>query len=523
MARALPPNDPAGAADAQLRAEIARRTDAERNLADANARLHALLATASDPVVTVTSVGAVIDWNHAAERAFGYTRQEALGRSLTELIVPPSHRERHAAGMARYLAGGEPRILNRRVEMQAQRRSGEIFDVELSVWPVHTAGGLTFSSFVRDISQRKAAAAALAASEAKYRKVVENVNEGILVTAAGRILYANPRALALTGQDEASAMARPFIEFIHPEDRERVLANHLRRMRGEPVENHYQFRVVHRDGSTRWLEISAVQFDWQGAPSTLNFLVDVTQRRQAEEDMRHALQRERELSEMKSRFVAVASHEFRTPLSAILSSVELIEDYGDRLPPAEQREILGLIKTSVLRMNGMIEQVLMTSKLDSGKFVFQPQPTAVPQLLAQVAAEMDQASRQAQRIAIDCQGVDDARLLDAPLVRHILVNLLGNALKYSPEDRPVHCVATGDGTRLHLHVRDQGIGIPADDMPRLFQSFHRGGNVGNVPGTGIGLHVVKQCVDLHQGAIAVESTPGGGTTFRVDLHAPRVA
>jgi PAS domain S-box-containing protein len=517
-----PSSEPPGTSiEAQLRAEIARRADAERGLADATARLQALLATASDAVITIDTASAVIDWNHAAEQMFGYGRQEALGRPLTDLIVPRDQHAAHKAGLQRFLSGGEPRILNRRVETQAMRRNGDRFDVELSVWPVQTAAGLTFSSFVRDISRRKAAARALEESEAKYRKVVENVDEGVLVSANGRILYANPRALALSGQDEATALSRPFIDFIHPEDRERVIGNHLRRMRGEAVENHYQFRVIHRDGSARWLEISAVLLDWQGAPATLNFLTDVTQRRQAEQDMRQALERERELSEMKSRFVAVASHEFRTPLSAILSSVELIEDYGDRLPMSEQHEILGLIKGAVRRMNGMIEQVLMTSKLESGKFVFQPRPADVPSLLGQVASEMIPAGQQGSRIAVDCSRVDHERLLDAQLVRHILVNLLSNAMKYSPADRPVHCRAHVEGERLHLQVQDEGIGIPDTDMSSLFQSFHRGANVGNVPGTGIGLHVVKQCVDLHRGTIAVDSAPGRGTLFRVDLHAPK--
>jgi PAS domain S-box-containing protein len=505
---------------AQLRAEISRRTDAERHLSDANARLQALLATANDAVITIDKESHVIDWNNAAERMFGYGRAEALGRVITELIIPPAHRQHHLAGIDRYLAGGKAHILHRRVETRAIRRNGEEFDAELNVWPVRTAEGITFSSFVRDISRRKAAAKALEESEAKYRKVVENVNEGILVTAGGRILYANPRALALTGVDEATAMSRPFIEFIHPEDRDRVLSNHMRRLRGEPVENHYQFRVLLADGNVRWLEISAVVFEWQGIPATLNFLTDVTQRRRAEEDMQTSLRRERELSEMKSRFVAVASHEFRTPLAAILSSVELLDDYGPRLPESERREIVGLIKSAVVRMNGMIEQVLLTSKLESGRFVFAPKPLSVSAFLVQVASEMDQANPQASRIAMRCDGLDEQRMVDTQLVRHILVNLLGNALKYSPPGTDVTCTATADGERLCFEVRDQGIGIPTADLPRLFQTFHRGTNVGNIQGTGIGLHIVKECVDLHEGKIAVDSAPGRGTTFLVELLAP---
>lgn len=506
---------------AQLRAEMSRRVDAERNLNDVTARLHALLATANDAVITIDEHSHVIDWNNAAERMFGFSRSDAIGQVLTELIIPPGHRKHHNAGIERFLRDGTAQIFNRRVETKALRRGGEEFDAELSVWPVRTAGGFTFSSFVRDISRRKAAAKALAESEAKYRKVVENVNEGILVTAGGRILYANPRSLQLTGLDEETAMSRPFIEFIHPDDRDRVLSNHLRRIRGEPVENHYQFRVIHNDGSERWLEISAVVFEWQDAPATLNFLTDVTQRRAAEEELRRALARERELSELKSRFVAMASHEFRTPLAAILSSIELLDDYGPRLPDDERKEIVGLVKTAVARMNGMIEQVLLTSKLESGRFVFEPAPRAVPALLVQVAAELDQAHPQAAaRIAMQCAGVEEPRLLDAQLLRHILVNLLGNALKYSATDAGVTCTAAADGESLRFSVADRGIGIPQVDLPRLFQSFHRGTNVGNIQGTGIGLHIVKECVDLHRGSIEVESEPGRGTTFHVRLHAP---
>jgi signal transduction histidine kinase len=117
--------------------------------------------------------------------------------------------------------------------------------------------------------------------------------------------------------------------------------------------------------------------------------------------------------------------------------------------------------------------------------------------------------------------VDAPRLIDAQLLRHILLNLLTNALKYSPPESAVDCsVAAEDAGTLLFSVRDHGIGIPAQDLPRLFETFHRGANVGNVQGTGIGLHIVKQCVDLHRGSIDVDSTPGRGTLFHVRLPAP---
>jgi signal transduction histidine kinase len=181
---------------------------------------------------------------------------------------------------------------------------------------------------------------------------------------------------------------------------------------------------------------------------------------------------------------------------------------------------VGLVKGAVARMNGMVEQVLLTSRLEAGQFAFDPKPATAAALLVQLASELEQGNPQARRIALRCEDTDVPRLLDARLVRHILVNLLGNALKYSPSDSPVGCTVGGDAEHLRLDIADQGIGIPADDLPRLFERFHRGTNVGNIQGTGIGLHIVRECVQLHGGTIDVDSGPGRGTTFRVRLHAP---
>lgn len=406
--------------------------------------------------------------------------------------------------------GGTARLSQRALPMHSS--SGELLRI------IHLANNITWQ--LDTTKQLRVEIDRRNDSEAKYRAVVENVSEGILITAAGRILYANPKALELTSLDEETAKSRPFIEFIHPDDREKVLSNHMKRLRGEAVENYYQFRVQHGQSATRWLEISAVVFEWQGSPATLNFLTDVTRKRQAEEDMRKALAHERELSELKSRFVAVASHEFRTPLAAILSSVELLDAYGPSFPASERSELLGQIKTAVTRMNGMVEQVLLTSRLELGKFQFEAAPLAVPEWLVQVMGELERGNPQATRVSLTCDGLDAPRTADQQLLRHIVVNLLGNALKYSNPDTSVQFAVHGVGDQIHLRITDQGIGIPEADLPRLYGSFHRGVNVGNISGTGIGLHIVKECVDLHQGQIEVTSRPGQGTTFTVRLLAP---
>jgi PAS domain S-box-containing protein len=416
-------------------------------------------------------------------------------------------------------------------EYRVRRPSGEVARLSQRALPMHGPSGelLRIIHLCSNITWQVDTSKQLRVeidkrqdSEAKYRAVVENVSEGLLVTAAGRILYANPKSLTFTGLNQETAQSRPFIEFIHPDDRAMVLDKHQRRVRGEEVENHYQFRVQHSDGSIRWLEISGVAFEWEGQPATLNFLTDITTKRQAEQDMLKALAHERELSELKSRFVAVASHEFRTPLAAILSSVELLEAYGPTFPAEERRELLGQIKTAVARMTGMVEQVLLTSRLELGTFKFEAKPLVVPDWLVQMMAEFELGNRQAERVSLTCDGLDAPRAADQQLLRHIVVNLLGNALKYSDPDTPVAFEVSGIGDYLHLRISDRGIGIPEADLPHLFGSFHRGTNVGNIAGTGIGLHIVKECVDLHQGTIEVSSEPGKGSTFLVKLLAPPV-
>ena len=481
------------------------------------AAVRQMIDTAHDAVVTIDADSVVLEWNRSAERMFGWTREQAVGRLITDLIVPPQHREAHHRGLRRYLADRTPGILNRRVETTAVDRSGNEFDVELSVWPVESAAGFTFSAFVRDISERKRSEAALRESEEKYRAVIENANEGIIVAQDGMVKYANPKMMALVQRGPEDLLSRPFIELVHPDDRARVYGNYLRRIRGDEVENHYNFRALAASGESVWIQIATVVIAWQGRPATLSFLTDVSRqvalqadleatlrereavlestavgimfirggvikwingtleqamlgwqpgealgrtgemafqdheewsrflkecipvlerdgvyasdwrvrrkdgspwwchmsarainaadlgagtiwffldisaRKRAEEEVHRALMREKELSELKTRFVSLASHEFRTPLSAIMSSVELIEDFGADLPASERGELVRIIKGSVARMTSMIDQVMLIGRAESNALEFRPEPHDAEALAESIARETRQA------------------------------------------------------------------------------------------------------------------------------------
>jgi signal transduction histidine kinase len=262
-----------------------------------------------------------------------------------------------------------------------------------------------------------------------------------------------------------------------------------------------------------------------GAIETLQ---DITERQNAEASIRASLAQQQELNELKSRFVSMTSHEFRTPLATILSSAELLRHYAERLPENERQTLLASIETAVRRMTDMLDSILIIGRADAGRVEFQPAPLAVDafcQLAVSEAValvksrEYEESRRAIPEIRIDCQFAGEA-CLDEKLLRHILSNLLSNAIKYSPEGGLVTLAVRqpeADEAAIVFQITDQGIGIPADDMPHLFDTFHRGTNVGNIAGTGLGMAIVQRAVNLHRGRIDVHSEPGAGTTFVVTL------
>ena len=232
------------------------------------------------------------------------------------------------------------------------------------------------------------------------------------------------------------------------------------------------------------------------------------------------LTQERELGELKTRFVSMASHEFRTPLATIQTSTDLLLHYAERLTTQEKADSLNDIQRAVNRMKSVMENILMLGKLDAHTHKFQPVPTDLNCLFKQLVAETGSADAHAHAIELVSpeDSLGDLPLMDEALMRQIVGNLLTNACKYSPAGTKVRLVwRRVEGKVLLVEVIDEGIGIPGSDLPRLFETFHRASNTGTVQGTGLGLAIVKRAVDSLNGDIAVTSTVGAGTCFSVRL------
>ena len=238
---------------------------------------------------------------------------------------------------------------------------------------------------------------------------------------------------------------------------------------------------------------------------------------QAQEELGKALCKEKELGEIKSRFVSMASHEFRTPLSTILSSANLLSRYTTAEDQDKRDKHIRRTKDAVKHLNELLGDFLSLGKLAEGKVKSEPTPLPLREFLQDVTEEMQSLAKEGQ--VIHCSyGGNDMIHSDKRLLKNILINLLGNAIKFSGEGTPIHLEASSlpDGG-VAISVRDQGIGISADDKPQLFSSFFRGANVVNIEGSGLGLTIVRNYVDLLLGRIHLESALGSGTLVTIEL------
>ncbi|NEQ24393.1 MAG: PAS domain S-box protein [Microcoleus sp. SIO2G3] len=398
----------------------------------------------------------------------------------------------------------------------------------------------TWAERMATIAERKRNEEALRQSERKYRSVVDAIKEVIFQTdIKGRWTFLNPAWGEITGFSLEQSLGKAFIDYVHPDDCQLSREQFYSLVSGQKNFCRYEVRYLTVDGGFRWLEVEARLT--LNPDSTLlgtsGILYDITERKQAEAEIRNALQKEKELNELKSCFVSTTSHEFRTPLTTILSSAELLEHYSQKWSEDKKRSHLQRIQNMVQHMTQLLNDVLLIGKAEAGKLEFNPAPLDLAQFCLSLVEEfqLGKASTQdvitkASVVFVSGQNLNSgtsgelallskpvSTCMDEKLLRHIFSNLLSNAIKYSPSGSTVRWELNLTDTKAIFQIQDQGIGIPPKDQARLFESFHRASNVGQIPGTGLGLAIVKKAVELHKGTIQVRSELGVGTTFIVTL------
>ncbi len=482
------------------------RFHAERLLREGEARQQAIAQVALDCVIGMDVEGRIIEFNPAAERTFGWRSIDVYGQPLVDWIVPPEHREAHRRGMARYLATGVTTMLGRRIEVEALAAQGRRFPVELAVVATRLDGKPFFVAYLRDISDARAARRAVEQAAAELAAVLELSPDGYVVFGAdGRCSRLNAAGAALTGLTSESVQGCGIAE----------VDRRLRESSG--LSGHWPGLAQLADGDQGEIHFARprpaiVQYAHRLLPGpdggTLGralLIRDIT--------------RQTELDRMKSEFLATAAHELRTPLATIHGFIELL--LARNFDAATRLDLLSTMQRESTRLVAMLGDLLDLARIEARRgsdFQIRQQPLAP--LLAEALVGFPPVGSAQQLEHAGCDPalslpVDGLKLIQA------LRNLLSNAVKFSPPEGRIRlAVRVDDPVEVGLAVSDQGIGIPAPLHERVFERFFRADSSGAVPGTGLGLALVREIVTLHGGRVTLESTPGTGTT--VTLWLPRL-
>jgi two-component system sensor kinase FixL len=383
-------------------------------------------------------------------------QQEEIVGQNISILMPSPHRENHDAYISNYLRTGEAQIIGYGREVKALKKDGTQFPIRLAVSEVKGGERRLFTGIIHDLTDLK-----------KVEREVKSLNQ----------------QLELKNNE---------LE-VKVDERTAKLAEAVNKM----LEVNTKLKK----------EISEKE---QIASTLLK----------KEQELITLLTKEKELSELKNRFVSMASHEFRTPLSTVLSSIELIEMYvqKERLDKTEKH--INRVRTAVHHLTTILNDFLSLSRLEGGAIQLNSEQFSVKDFCDQVLGEIQNQLRPGQRV-VHNSDVDDLFIYcDKNALRHIFYNLLSNASKYSNTDQTIYCIIQVSEAQLRIEVRDEGIGIPVEDQKYLFTRFFRANNVENIKGTGLGLNIVQQYVNLLQGKISFDSTPGKGTSFFVDIPLP---
>ncbi|MBV9642391.1 MAG: PAS domain S-box protein, partial [Verrucomicrobia bacterium] len=508
-----------------LALEESNRARSEHLLRESEEKFRALFEGTSQAVVLHDENG-IFEANPSWLRLLGYSRvEDVIGKRPAEISAPIQPGGERAEALERKYIANAFADGSARFEWIVLRRDSTEVPIEVFLTPIQLGGRQLFQAVCNDITMRKRAEEELRQSETRLRESearfstafrASPLNITILRLSDAKFVEANDAFVRWFGLGRDRIIGHDSKElgiWLNLVDRDRFLAN-LRR-HGSLREVECQLRS--QRGTVHTLLQSADVIEINREPHILVFGLDITQRKQAEAELLRTLAREKELGQLRSKFVSMVSHEFRTPLAIIQSSAEIMDDYLDQLEPGERKDHLQSIRKNTRRMAGLMEEVLLIGSFDAGKMEFKPTLLELQTLVPRLVDDVLSATKRRCPIEFLLTEIPHKLLADERLLRHIFTNLLTNAVKYSDAGQVVQFEIVGAGGDIVCTIRDRGIGIPKADREWLFNAFHRGRNVGDRPGTGLGLVIVKRCVDLHGGTIKVDSKLGDGTSVTLRL------
>jgi PAS domain S-box-containing protein len=510
--------------------------DSVGSLADSNERLRLLVEGVTDYAIYILdTAGRITSWNAGAQRIKGYTDREVIGRHFS-LFFPPEDVQRGKPAELLRTAAREGKYQE---EGWRVRKDGSLFWANILITPLYDASGELrgFGKVTRDMTDARRAEEALRQSEERFRLLVEGVQDYaiFMLDLTGHIVSWNSGAQRIKGYSPGEIIGRHFSTFYTAEDvhegkPERDL--HIATSEGRYEEENWRLR---KDGSRFWANvlITTILDEHRQLRGFAKITRDMTEKKLADEQREQLREHERQLQyeretraqmeaavRMRDTFLIVLAHELRTPLTSLLGNAQLLLRRAQRegsLPERDQRN-LQIIVNQAARLSKLVELQLDISRLQTGQLHIERVPLDIGALAQRV---VDEAMPAITSHMVTYAGPDTPLLVEGDELRldQVLQNLVQNAIKYSPAGGTVDIRVERQDATVRVSVRDEGIGIPSAELPRLFQRFYRASNVDErtFSGLGVGLYIVKELVTLHGGTMEVMSEEGRGSTFTICL------
>lgn len=499
--------------------------------------------------------------NPIALKEFGYTEKELIGEKLDKLIPSRFHAS-HSHYHEKFKIELQTRLMGSGIDLLAVKKDGTKFPAEISLSNYMANGNSFIICFITDISIRKKAEKIIETLHDELESTVEQRtselkntlqqlektndtldsaisfqkaildNAGAMIIATdenGIIKFFNPEASLNIGYQESEVINKKTPVLFHDKNEIAAKKKELANKYGILVKDDFavlvekarrnihkeeQYTCIRKNGTSFpiSLTITCIRNNEEVITGFMGIAIDISERKKAENNLRKSLEKEKELGELKSRFVSMASHEFRTPLSTVLSSAYLIEKYTSAEDQPKREKHLQRIVISVNMLTDILNDFLNVGKIEEGKIQVRPGMFNIHELVTTTARELKNNLKKQQKIQYHHEGNPDV-LLDASLLKHIIMNLVSNASKFSEEASPIEIKTLIQNKHIILSVKDHGIGISKEDQKHLMERFFRGANAGTIQGTGLGLHIVSKYAELMNGVVDCKSELGKGTEF----------
>jgi PAS domain S-box-containing protein len=343
--------------------------------------------------------------------------------------------------------------------------------------------------------------------------LAETTDAVIFIIQGTQFCYVNSVAETVTGYKKEELL-------IHPNFCQQLKlkkCDSVHKLCASSPPQYQEVKILTKSGEERWLDCSFGRLEFEGKQALLVTAIDITQRKQAEVEIRQALEQEKERGEQRACFVSMIPHKFRNCLNIVSLSTSLLRRHSQKWTEEKKLQYLHRIQTAVEQLSQSLDAVLLIGKAEAGKLTFEPRALDLEKFCRDLVAQLQLSDGSQHTFTFASLGDCLSACVDEKLLQPILTNLLSNASRYSSIGSTVDFTFSCRHGEVIFQIKDEGIGIPIADQQHLFEPFYRGGNIGDISGTGLGLTVVKKLLDIHSGQIAVASEVGVGTTFTVTL------